>query len=360
MNDERKRDIAGWAAFGLLALTSAAQLLGGTFPYDFEVCWRGARDFVSGANPYAARDLSYVYPPASLYLFAPLGLLPIELAGIVWGALCWCSAAFAAGGWAARVGAPLTPGVAAAAALMFFPLYRALEPLNLGVVLLAALLFCAAPERAARKPLEFAGAVVAGFLFAIKPAWLSVALPMLLLRRRGWGIAGMLVGVTSMVTLSVLRRDDWTSFVAGARRAVKSQWTFDLWTVSPWLGALALAVWCALLLVVWRRGHEDAWLFALTAVVVWPRPVAYSYLVLLPLLFYLVPRMGKAGWGLAALLSTPLGYLLTLDVQGGALLVDMGHTWRSAVTSGVLWLCAIAITAILFHRFTTTPEPSPR
>lgn len=60
---------------------------------DFSVYYRGTQDYLSQRNPYPAnpKDGAVIYPPISVVILAPFGLLPYELAENAWTAASYLS-----------------------------------------------------------------------------------------------------------------------------------------------------------------------------------------------------------------------------------------------------------------------------
>lgn len=113
----RPRRSVRWAAllcpFVVLAVVDVAGwTLGADWRrnYDVDIYLEATSRFLHGQDPYAyatARDLGFTYPPAALFLFAPLALLPKALALVTWH-LVLLGSVLAATAWVARRFFPLT------------------------------------------------------------------------------------------------------------------------------------------------------------------------------------------------------------------------------------------------------------
>ncbi|HUP58308.1 MAG TPA: glycosyltransferase 87 family protein [Bdellovibrionota bacterium] len=91
----------------MITLLVASIALGRTTYYnghDFEVFWRTAQAWLGGQDPYSLnhpRGMVFKYPPWTLPLFAPLALLPLPAAKVLW-ALLTAASLGASGLWLRR------------------------------------------------------------------------------------------------------------------------------------------------------------------------------------------------------------------------------------------------------------------
>lgn len=345
-----------WLAPLMLALASIVDLTRGELPIDFVFYDNAAKAVAAATPPYQPDDFPLIYTPGVLYLLLPLGYLSTPAAGVLLAVLLWACACWGAATWARRVGLDVAPSIAVVAALSFFPVYRGLEPLNLDILVFALLALLAPAQKARGALVEFAVGVGVGYTIAMKPHWLSVAGPLLALQRRWAAVAGLLAGAGLMLAASLAHPALWGVFVHRMTHEVDTHWTFDLWRLSPWLGAAAFVIWCGVLAIAWWRKHPEAWLLSLTAIVVWPRPAGYAFVALLPVLFYAWTRAGRWRWPLAAAFSTPLGLAMVVTITDGVVGFDVGYGPRWAALSVVYWLAAAALLVWLAARVLKMPE----
>lgn len=345
-SDRRRTLVAAlWAMWALFALVAVVDIVRGEVPIDYEFYWRAAEALQGKGAPYAPEDFPIGYPPGSLYLFKPLAVLGPVGAGVFLALLLWGSAAFGCHRWASRFDLPVTTAFAAALSLMFFPLLRGLEPLNISVATFAMLAWYAPPTSRERPPLlDSAVSAAIAFVLAMKPHWVLIAGPMLLLQRRWWALGGLVAGGAALLGASLWHEALWDAFLYRIEHEVETHWTFDIWRLSPWLGGASVIVWLGAVLAMFRVAARDSWVFALSAIVVWPRPSPYDYVVLLPLVAYAATRAPRLAAGAFAVFSTPLGFLAILDRVDGAVAMEIGYTWRTSLLGKAYFITGIVLT----------------
>jgi hypothetical protein len=241
----------------------------------------------------------------------------------------------------------VAPEVLMAFPLLIFPMFRGFETLNLEPLLFSCMILLAGTAPKSRW-VDLGLGLVCGFLLGIKPYWLAAALPVLVLRGRYFGAAGVLAGLGTLVAVSVATSAElWMGFLRKAAMAAKHGMTPDLWNIDFKLGIVGVLIWTFSAYLVWRRDHEDAWIYAFTAIIIWPRIVIYSYLILIPVIMYLIARRGRCGWFLVLCYSIPVALSAQLQWETGYPVLDVGAP-SGLIGSGFYWAVAFATTGYLF------------
>ncbi len=350
-NEERSLAPALWLAWVMLAAVGLVDIFRGEVPIDFEYYWNVAEALRGAEPPYAPENFPLVYLPGILYVFKPLGLLTQSAAGALFVVLLWGAAALGCLTFARRFALPHPPAVIAAGCLLFFPLYRGLEPLNLSMLLFGMLAWFAPHDDDKPVWIDFLVAFAFGYLIAMKPHWLAVAGAVAVCQRR-WGAAfGAGAGGLALLGLSVIHEELWESFFQQLAWHLDYIHRLDVWVVHPAVGAAALAAWLGVLGWLWVRGFRDAWVFPMTAVLIWPRMQHYDFVLMLPVLMYVAQHARRASLATLVAFSLPVGVLATLAVTDGEVGFEVGHTWRTTVLSALylfssLVLAGFAVAAI--------------
>jgi len=270
------RRAAGLIALALLVAVAAvgAWQIGGHYRFHDVWCfYHGGRAVLLHADPYdpavwgaLTADQTYVvagrsvappcpgafaYPYWTAVAFAPLALLPFDLASLLWSIVSLAAAALGiAWCWRAAGGGP--PGITilyAAVVLGSLPFARLVTIGQLSGVLLALVGGLALALRSARP--STAGAALGGLL--LKPQlWAVLAAAVLVRsRRRGRIIAGALVVALLLAVPSLVLFPDWPLRWAGealGHRAEMAGALPSIWSLSteltgsPAAGALIVAI----------------------------------------------------------------------------------------------------------------------
>lgn len=349
-----KQNLVAGCALLFLTVAGVAGALNGPVPIDFEVYTTAGHDLLAGRDPYVLREMPFVYPPSALWLMAPFGLVTPQVGGAIWAAMLWAMVAFAAVRWTRHLGVTFSASSAVLAILFFYPAHRALDPLNIEIALFFVASLCAPYAKPPRLLVDAVLGFVAGFVATLKPHWLMIVGPTLFLQRRYAAVAGAIAGTATMV-LSSMQSEHWASYLRNIQWEVGYRWTVDVWRAGPELGLLCVALWCVAVLILWRRNPPHAWLFALTAVVVWPRIAAYSYVLAFPLIVYLFLSLpsslrAPARWLPVIVFSAPFGYVgVLLELHNGALTLNYGYSWRGVALGVIHWASLIAMMGVLWR-----------
>ncbi len=179
------------------------------------------------------------------------------------------------------------------------------------------------------------GYVLMGALLVLKPFWVVPAAFVLMWRRRWLELLNLVVGVVCVLLVGVLVYGEQLHIWQQKIEAIRGFWdAFDLGSVSPTLWVIAALAWGLMgVKLIWKR-HPEAWLWACAGVIVWPRIGMYSYLIVIPLLFWLMRRHGK-GVGLVAMLPFSL---LPGMIWPDAIVFRMGLTFCAVLGLASVWL----------------------
>ena len=333
------------AVIGLLLI---ARLAFGITPHDLSAYVVGADLFTRGLSPYLDYTQSphyegypFVYMPGALPFFAPLALLPTAailaldaILRVSVFALCVRTLV----GWL-KIQVEW-PKVFLVTLVSLYAAYIDVLTGNFATFMLGQAL-CAVwlsrRPQAARWPVAATGLL--GVSVMIKPTWALGVLVVFVMARRWRQAASFLVGCALFLTASVMQVQafaDWRVLLG----QVTSYWweSRNFWTTSPLLWGLVAACWGVATLLIWRKRPEHAWVWGMSAVMLWPRHGYYSYLVLLPIHAYLYARLGA--WKTLALslaFISPLPRLLELNgvtVFG----LDLVLCWAVGVSAVTWWL----------------------
>ena len=305
----------------LLALELGRRIFGGYVPHDFAAYLAAADTFSRGLDPYGDaifdsshyRGYPYIYPPASLYPLALLAHLPSALI-----AALDAVARMVIFVWSLdrlrewlRMDRELTPLLFAG--FFFTPFAFDYLTGNAETYMFFGFLAIVGLARRPGSIASFAGGVAAGWLLCVKPMWLIPATAALV-ALRGWAVlAGVLAGTAAAVAVSTADMElakSWLERVGDVRSSID---VVSMFEHSLWLYGMAVAAWVATGLWILRvHGFGgDAWIYACTAIAIWPRSDLYSYMVVLPVLLWLWRKLGGPRALLVSLpLITPLPLLV--------------------------------------------------
>lgn len=311
----------GIALVILAVLALIRRALMGHVPGDLTAYLHAADLFMAGENVYsdARFDASrydgypYNYAPGTLYLIAPLAWLDSSWAA----SLDWI-ARLAALAVTSRLMARHLFGISAVSILV---VAVALEPLavdllrsNLVTFLMLAFVWveCVA-RRESIGSWSLVSLVIVGVLVAFKPMWI-IPIGFALVLRRHWVRLAMVVlgglGVAGLTLLNLELFPDWLSHLE--QISVHNPYV-SLWNIHSALGGLvAVVALSAGAWVVWKRPrHPDAWLLACATPVFWPRIVTYSFALVLPVVVWLIERLGwLRGLVLSAVVLGPVPWMV--------------------------------------------------
>lgn len=341
-----------------LVLLLLVDLLDGAVGRDFAAYFHAGTVATQGGDLYTALDFPFVYMPPYALAFAPFANIGHTAAAAVWTATCWAVAVAGCLAWARAVGAVASFGVVAGCAVLFYPAYAAVESLNVESTMFLLLVLCS-PLTARRtgRVGELLGGLLLGGALLMKPYYLPVAGVMAHLQRRGALTMGLGVGATIILVWSMADATLWEAFLDNAGRG--DTWRFDAWQL-PVVGLVLSVVWLLGAVKVWRQGGEDAWVYALTLSVLWPRMLMYSYLVGLPLLLFLSRGHRARRRTFAALFllfSTPVGLLLSVELLDGNVVIREGGIGY-LVTTALYWFALLLLSVWTWRTVTRPQQPA--
>lgn len=366
-------------AFAILLALAAFQyaifaiyLFGGSQDYvlggDFVAFWTAARETLNGdmAGLYApdglaaaiethrpgtsVEGLTWQYPPHASLIFAPIGLLPFEMAYALW---CWLGIA----AFALVLGSLGVRGHALIALIATIPV---LIVLNTGQnALFTASLMLLAVFHARSRPV-LAG--VAAALLTVKPQ-LGILLPIVFLAGGHWRAFGA-AALSSVLlwgsALLMLGSATWIAFfeflgiVSGSvsdgamplykmvnvYAAARLAWVPDMAALAlaglSYLAAIAAVVW------ICRKTDDPTWRYAVLAsatLLTAPYSMYYELVLLVPALWFVAHRAHQAGWLALERESLAVLVLLTLFLPGPATQIG-----------GSLCFLASALVAVVVYR----------
>lgn len=351
-------------------LPSAEPLFGG----DFLAFWSASRETLAGdmaglyakdgladaifrhvpTAPEEAERLTWQYPPQATLVFSPVGLLPYQVALVVWGLLGL--AAY----WLALGAADISGRLRVAVFFSFFILIALKTGQNgfftASLLLLAVML-------TDRRPV-LAG--LAAALLTIKPQ-LGFLLPLAFLAGRAY-MPFLVAAVGSLalwgMSLLVAGQDAWLAFFAklGHVGSAVESGTLPLYKMVTAFSALRLAgvptgiaiSICAVLaicvtsavMLVWRRTSDPELRLAAISVgtlIIAPYAYYYELTLVLPAVFLLARRAYRTGW--------LEGERATLFLVFAVSLMLPGSETRSGIGVPFIWmvLCAAFVARRLFH-----------
>lgn len=319
---------------------------------DFSAYLAAAQTFFSGENPYTTQlydapnfqGYIYIYPPGTLPFLWPLTWFSSQLNAALEVLLHLGAFAFGARYlWGYfRLKIPLT--LCLALALLWHPFTISYRSGNLAIYMFAAFVACIwLAQRPRCRARDVLLAVLLGIGLIFKPMWGLAAGCVLLMRQRWASAAGLLGGALIVVGLSMLAWNgevllsDWWARVGEIRAKFRSPSLLEYY--GPLLPAVALSWLAGAGALLRRHGQRnpDLWLWSCALLLIWPRISAYSYLILLPVLFYFWRRWG---WQKALLLALPTLdpiYWLFADNQGIHAYHHMTYIWLLLV-AGLLFV----------------------
>lgn len=336
----------------LIALEFVRRAFLGYVPDDFTAYLSAADIFVAGGHPYGDEVFEvtrydgkvYNYLPGTLWLIAPLAWLPTAAAV----ALDWIARvavlAFSVRTFARR----LLPAAAPQAVLLLVMFH---QPLLVDVLfgnfvtyLLGAFALCVWVADRAPGPRELAAALVAGVLFAFKPFWIFTGLFVLLSARQLRAAVACCAGAALVGLLSLPFLDIAPIYLERVTSMARFYHSVALGTYASWAIPLVAIVWAAAGVVLVRRAAPDVWVWGACSLVFWPRLGTYSYLALLPVLLFLIQRLGwlKSVPFLLVYVG-PLPWLLRVAPVEPAFVLE---AWTSWITAWVM----VVTTFVLLYR----------
>ncbi len=326
----------------------------GALPHDLSAYVSAADLFAAGANPYTSyaeathyAGYPYVYPPGTLWVIAPLSVLPATLVVVgeaaLRGVLTW------------RVTRHLTRiygmempwQILTACLLLYQPYLTDVWAGNIAILLFWGWLeFVQHTKNSMLYGVRgVVAGVVVGVLVAFKPTWM---LPV------GWALicaghlrvgAGALCAVMLIAALGWVPDTGWYADWWGLLEETRAHWaSFGWMSVSPWLWGLLVAAWSGVAVWVWRHRREQAWLWGAASIVVWPHANIYSYLLVLPLALAVLMRWIAADDGvLMRAAKATVVYGVPSAPVGIAMSAMLKHDlwWRGATLNA--WALCVAL-----------------
>lgn len=288
------------ALFGLILVTAQC-VMERPGSYDVISYIAAADVFLAGGDPYGQAILStprydglpFVYPPGTLFFFAPLGCLPTVAGIAIDGVLRLVVFAWAVA-WLQRRYLPqfMTEHVIAATVLVA-PVLNALVAANFVVYCFAAFVGCVALSEGDETPRDLAKAALCGLVIAFKPMWLVAGF--IFFARAKWRALGAWIGGVGVLGLMSLAQWDlfwsWLGRVDALRHAFPLA---DLPTLAPTAYVIAVVAWVLFTLGLLVRcwGNPALAVHACTSVLVWPRCDIHTHLVVLWLVAWVWHRYG--------------------------------------------------------------------
>lgn len=386
--------ILALAAFQYAIL--AIYMFGGSPDYvlggDFVAFWSAARETLNGnlaglyapdglANAIAAHrpeavveGLTWQYPPHASLIFAPIGLLPFEMAFVLWSWLGIAAFALVLG----------TSGVRGHALIALIATIPVLIVLNTGqnALFTASLMLLAVFHAKARPVL----AGIAAALLTMKPQ-LGILLPVLFLagghwRAFGaaalgslalWGGSALLLGaatwaaffeflgvVSGSVSDGAMPLYKMVNVYAAARLAWVPEALAVLLAGLAYLAAIAALVWTC------RKIDDPTWRYAVLAsatLLTAPYSMYYELVLLVPAVWFVARRAYAAGWLALERESLAVLVLLTLLLPGPATQFGASLCFlASALVAIVIYRrvrAEFAASEPVFRRATATPVLAP-
>ncbi len=322
----------------------------GYVPSDFTAYLSAADTFADGRLPYGPdaantpryAGMPYNYLPGTLWLIWPLHLL--DTAAAV--ALDWvarCTALFVALRifWR-RLLPERAFAIVLMVALFFQPLSVDLLFGNVTTYMLCAFAVCVELAHRPSSVRHTLVAALAGIVLAFKPFWVFSGLFVFAARRHWTNLAATAAGAGAILLLSVPFADQLDLYREHLAAMVAFYHSVALGTFAPWAVPLVFVAWAAAGIALVRRGAtEDRWVWACCALVAWPRLGTYSYVMMLPVVLFLVSRFGWIRGLLPAVVFVgPLPWILrTVPVEPIFVVEAAVHwAWAWLVSPIVFWL----------------------
>lgn len=259
----------------LLAVFVSAWFAAGVIEHgpgnDFRVIWQAA----NSAEPYAASDWPFPYPPTALFLVQPLRLIALEPAFVL-----WASASAAAYAWATRI-----PWL-----LVLFPATFALVTGQISLFV-AAILISAFQS-------GWTG-ILLGLAFCLKPqlAYLAPLALMMIKAHREIAIMALTIVTISLAATIAFGVGIWLDWVRAGphfiqraeeigvlRAAASPAGVAHYFGINPIPFALAgLALGCALIVREFCSSAAKGPLLALCCILASPYALSYDLVAILPL-----------------------------------------------------------------------------
>ena len=342
-----------WVFLALLTLALAiSRYIDPELAVDFSAYLAAAQTFFAGENPYTTelydapnfQGYIYIYPPGTLPFLWPLTWFSSKLLAALETLLHLGAFALSARYLWRHFHLELPLSICLALALLWHPFTISYRSGNLAIYMFAAFVACIwlaqQPKQRAQHVLL---AVLLGIVLIFKPMWGLAAGIILLMRLRWASAAGLLAGALIVIGLSMMPwhgevlLDDWWARVTEIRLKFRSPSLLEYY--SPLLPAVAL-LWLAGAVALLRRQRErnpDIWVWACVLLLTWPRISAYSYLIILPVIFYFWNRWD---WRKALLLAAPTFdpiYWIFADSNGIHTYHHMTYIWLLLV-AGLLFV----------------------
>jgi hypothetical protein len=344
----------------VVALAILVYLGGKIFPFrmvDFTVYWSAAAVTLEGNNPYLPQDLMakqmetgwsledtrlmyYFYPPWTLALFLPFGLLAFDTGQALWylmnvGLIMLCARTL----WLFYGGKSSRTVLAWLVSLLFAPTFFALIYGQVSPLLMLGLTGFIVFSSREKKNTDLLAGVSAG-LFTLKPTLLYLFWPALLfwsVHKRRWhvlvGLAGALAG--SLLLVMVLRPAILSDYVTFLGVAEATDWgvpTFgsllrrllgvdQVWLqfIPPAAGLIGFLFWWNWAKENWKWKEHLPWLLfgsIITTVYTW----THDQVLFLPAIISTAAELSllsqtngkKVAWGIAVSWFTFNGFLLVI------------------------------------------------
>lgn len=304
----------------ILALELYRRLFLGYIPHDFGAYLAAADVATRGLDPYGPaifdspyyQGYPYIYPPASLSFATLLALAPAPLVtaldAIMRVAILVGSVIFLK----RRMQIELALPTLLLAACLFAPFAFDLMTGNLETYMFCGLLVLVdSAHKHWLKALVLG--LTAAVLFVFKPMWYIPAVALLISQRNWPALCGLIVGACAGTGLTIADSDLFASWLVRLAEVREFYPAVNFLEISPWLYGVVVTLWvCGGLAILGTRGaSSEVWVYACTSIVIWPRSDLYSYMIFLPVIFYLLQRIDlRRGLALGLPLIGPLPWIL--------------------------------------------------
>lgn len=317
------RVLLALGVFAALAMVAHRAL--GWMPPDLSAYLAAVDIWRDGFNPYTdkifdsprSEGFPFLYPPASLWIFYPVDLIPTLVVTVVDGIARSIVAALLVV-WVHRRFLPeFDVGWVVLGATMCSPLLVDAITGNLAVYMLGAVALTVELADREFTPARFVGIALAGLAIGVKPMWAIPAVYAVVCARNRWAFLALALGGGTVLGVSLLDRHLFSSWLMRVDEVSAFYESVDFLKLSPALAIVAAAAWLVpAAWLAWKR-PPNAWLFGLASVCMWPRLAVYTYLVTMPIVAFFVARWGyRRGLALALPVIGPLPWLLR-DPAGG-------------------------------------------